>query len=1243
MAIAEIFIGAFITVLFEKLASADLIRLARSAGIYSELDKWNNTLSQIQAVLVDAGHKHIKDKSIQLWLNKLQHLAYEMDDVLDDLATEAMRRQLKQESNATDNIKTSKSLIGISQTSCCTNFCTPRTIKYDSKMASMLDEITTKLHALVEEKNILGLINNVERSNSKSRRLEETSLVDLSRIVGRDGDKEVLLGKLLGNEPCNENVSILSIVGLGGIGKTTLAQVLYNDRKVKVHFKLMSWVCVSDEFDVFDISKAIFKDVGGEDKKFETLNQLQLALTEKLANRRFLLVLDDVWNENYDEWELLQRPFAVGAPGSKVIVTTRKTMVASVMDSVQAYPLELLSNEKALSLLAQHALGKQNFDSHPTHKLHGEGIVRKCGGLPLALRAIGRVLRTKPNDEEWRELLNSEVWNLQNESKILPALRLSYYDLPPHLKQMFAYCCLFPKDYVFDKDKLVLLWMAEGLLYEANAGKPIETLGRECFEELESRSFFQQSPNDKSRYTMHELINDLATSVAQQFFYMFGDKMDVHDTNEVPRCIGSLKHIRYLNFSNTDITCLPEEVSDLCNLQSLLISGCPRLSNLPNSTTKLINLRHLDISDTPLLNKMPIGIGKLTGLQTLSKVIIGGADEFKISDLKGLPHLQGKLSIEGLHKVINVLQAKEANLQLKKGLSHLEMKWSDVFGDSRNEVTEYEVLEGLRPFEKLTSLGISFYMGVLFPSWVGHSSFVCLSQLTLRGCRSCTRLPTLGHLPSLQNLYVESMNGLKIIGSEFLGPPNSCHGVPFPSLKVLEFKDMQGWEEWSTSAHKSGSFPCLHEISIINCPKLDVVEVELVPSVKVVCVRECSVVVLTSMISVSSSLIRLTAWDVKGLIQLNVEVLEHLREVEYLRILQCDELTHLWNSEAEASEILVSLQKLEVSGCVNLVSLGQKKANMVSSIDSFREVEINSCPRLENYHCPNNIEKLKISGCRSLTSLKFPTTHDVPSTMKILNIEDCDNLETDWLVDNFLSSLEYLVIYRMPKLRLFPEGCLVHLTTLMISSCDNLESIPGHGLGFLPFLCLKSLLINNCKNIKSFPDEHLQTLTSLEYMWISYCPSMDYSFPCGLWPPNLSNLSIGSLKKPISEWGQQNFPTTLVTLILYGENSGATPFAKADDTRNTATTSSFLLPPSLTYLYISDFMDMESISMGLQHLTCLEELVIISCPNLKDLPVTLLPSLSRFWVNYCPKLRKKCSRKGKYWPIISQIPDLDVK
>ncbi|KAM0060536.1 putative virus X resistance protein-like, coiled-coil [Helianthus debilis subsp. tardiflorus] len=891
MAIGEVFIGAFITVLFEKLASGDLIRLARSAGIYSALKKLRNNLTLIRAVLVDAGQKHITDTSVQLWLNKLHHLAYEIDDVLDDLATEAIRRHLNHKSYA--NTSSSKVLKFIP-----TKF---HALKYGHKMSSKLDRITTKLCDLVEEKNLLGLNDNVERSNRPSRRPEETSLVDESRIIDREGDKETLLGKLLGNESCSQNVSVydvVSIVGLGGVGKTTLAQLLYNDKDVKDHFELMSWVCVSNEFDVFTISKAIFIDVGGDDRKFETLNQLQVALTEKLSRKRFLFVLDDAWNEIYDEWELLQRPFTVGAPGSKILVTTRKTKVALVMDSVKAYPLELLSNEEALSLFAQHALGKQNFDVNQLLKSHGEDIVKKCGRLPLALRTLGRVFRTKSNHEEWEELLNSEIWNSHTKSEVLPALRLSYYDLPPHLKQIFAYCCVFPKDYMFDQDELVMLWMAEGVLYESNDSKSMESFGQECFEELVSRSFFQHLANDKSQYTMHDLINDLATSVAGEFFLMLDDKMDVYGRNEdfekvhhlsyirekygayknfnalqrarrlrtllamsvtrlsiwqkfyvsnkaiiellpklqflrvlslanyniteIPQSIGSLKHMRYLNLSNTEITCLPEQIGDLLNLQSLLVSNCCRLSSLPNSIKSLINLRHLDITHTPKLNKMPSGISRLKGLQTLPKVIIGGADEFKICDLKGLLHLKGQLSIEGLQEVKNSAHAKEANLQQKKGIRDLQLLWSDVFDGYLNDITEYEVLEGLRPSEKLSRLKIVYYRGTKFPTWVGDSSFVCLNQLTLRGCRSCTCLPTLGHLPSLQKLLVENMDGLKRLGPELLRPYNSCHGVAFPSLEVLKFSDMMGWEEWSASGgDKAGAFPRVHEISMINCPKLD--------------------------------------------------------------------------------------------------------------------------------------------------------------------------------------------------------------------------------------------------------------------------------------------------------------------------------------------------------------------------------------------------------------------------------------
>ncbi|KAI3697382.1 hypothetical protein L6452_30365 [Arctium lappa] len=1187
-----------------------------------------------------------------------------MDDLLDDLATEAMRRRMNKESYAsTSSNKVLKIIPNLAA-------FTPSNIMYGRNMSSKLDEITARLHHLVDEKDLLGLIDNVESSNRTYRRSDETSLVGEVKIVGREGDKEALLWKLLGNEACNQVVSIVSIFGMGGIGKTTLARALYNEEKVKGHFELMSWVCVSEDYDVFNISMAIFIDVGGDDKEIKNLNQLHEALLKKLSQKRFLIVLDDVWNENYKEWELLQRPFLAGALGSKVIVTTRKVTVASVMDSVQAYPLEVLSKEAAVSLFAQHALGEQNFDKHPTLKLHGEGIVSKCGRLPLALMTLGRVLRTKTNEEEWAELLNNEIWNLPNESDILPALRLSYYDLPSHLKLLFAYCCLFPKDYVFNKNELVLLWMAEGFLHESNANKSMESFGRDYFEELKSRSFFQHY---KLGYKMHDLIHDLATSVGGEFFFMLDDKMGnealekVHHLSfickkfglyrkfevlqkarrlrtflsvslsvriqslefvwgcfflsnkvlfellpqlkflrvlsladysieEVPQSIGCFKHMRYLNFSRTDITCLPDQIIDLYNLQSLLVSGCRRLSSLPNSFAKLINLRHLDLSDTPQLNKTPLGIGGLKSLQTLSKVIIEGANGFKILELKGLLHLRGQLLIEGLEKVINPIHAKDTNLHHKKNLDDLELKWSDVFEDSRNKKIEYEVLEGLRPHHNLINLNISFYGGIGFPSWVGESSFVRLTALTLRGCRSCTYLPTLGHLQSLKKLFVSGMNEVKTLGMELLTATNSSHGIAFPSLEVLGFEDMQSWEKWSTSGGDnngiSGSFPCLSEISIVNCPKLVDVSLVLIPSLRDLCIKGCSEELLKSMVSVSSSIKTLMMHNIKGLTQLHGEVLKHLGAVEYLLIEDCDELRYLWESE---SEFLVSLRWLAVLSCKKLVSLGEKVEvnNSQNSMELVREVNLYGCKSLESYSCSNSIESLVILSCPLITSLTFPTVvqDHLPSTLKYLCImNSCENLEESWLLNNFLLSLESLIIESCANLRSFPEGCFVHLTKLEISHCDNIESFPEKGFGFLTLRCLH---ISVCKNLKSFPHEHLQSLTSLEELRINDCPSIDYSFPCGVWPPNLRRLTIGCLNKAMSEWGPQNYPTSLVQLHLVGLDSGVVSFAEAED--HGASSSSFILPASLLSLKLSWLENLESVSEGLQHLIRIEQFTIEDC------------------------------------------------
>ncbi|PWA60585.1 Disease resistance protein [Artemisia annua] len=1221
---AEIVVSAVVNVLVEKLISGDLIKLARSERINSQLKKWKDSLQLIQAVLADAGQKHITQRPVELWLLKLQDLAYDIDDVLDDMDTEALRRKLNQESQT--STCTSKVLKIIP--TCCTNY-TPHNIMYGRKISSKLDEITNKLHDLVEEKNNLGLDVNVKVE--RSRRLEETSLVDKSSVLGREGDKEALLEKLLVDE---SKVSVVSIVGMGGIGKTTLAKVLYNDEKVEAYFDLRAWVCVSEEFDVFTISKAVFQAVTGENKKFANLDLLQVALKEKLSRKKFLVVLDDVWNENHDVWERLKSPLVDGAPGSKIIVTTRKTKVASVMNSFEPCNLGVLSNDSALSLFARCALDEPNFDKHPPLKDIAQGIIDKCARLPLALVTLGRVLKTKQGNEgDWEELLNSEIWNLPEESDVLPALKLSYYDLPPDLKQVFAYCSLFPKDHLFDKNKLVLLWMAQGFLSQSVGNKSMEGLGCHYFEELKSRSFFQHSANDVSLYTMHDLMNDLAVSVAGESFFqhsandvslytmhdlmndlavsvagefnfMLDDKTDVNGrtevfeklrhfsfvsqenlvyrkfkelhrakrlrtflsvgwgvsvdyiivelmpqlkflrvlslTNglieEVPQSIGSLIHLRYLNFSNTCIKQIPEQVSDLYNLQSLLVRGCRSLSTLPVSFEKLINLRHLDISGTPRLKKMPLGIGGLTSLQTLPKVCIEGANGFQISELKDLSELQGRLAIEGLDKVIDPTQATDASLQQKKGIDDLDLEWSDNF-DDRNSTVEYEVLERLRPYCKLRKLKILFYGGLKFPSWVGDSSFDQLTELVLEDCRNCTHLPTLGQLSSLRKLFVKRMHEVKTVGP--------FKGIALPSLESLEVVDMQGLEMWSTDI----SFPRLQKISIEECPKLDKVSIGSLPSLNTLHIPQCCEPVFKSIACMSSSISSLTLWDIKGLTQLQGEVLKHLGAVEWLDIVSCDELRYLWESESVACTFLVSLRWLFVKGCESLVSLAEKEVNVGSSMDSVREVRLIDCKALENYNCPNNVERLTIESCSSMSCLTFSNSHKLPSSPMILDIPD--------------------------------------------KGSDYLRPFPS--------FCLKYLYIDECENLNSFPHEHLQSLTSLEDMNICDCPNMDYSFPCGLWPPNLKKLTIGCLKKPMSEWGLQNYPTSLVTLELFGKDSGVVSFEVEENASN-ATSKSFLLPSSLTSLSIKGFKKVESFSEVLKHLTRLEVLVVYFCPEIRDLP-----------------------------------------
>ncbi|KAJ0828899.1 putative P-loop containing nucleoside triphosphate hydrolase, leucine-rich repeat domain superfamily [Helianthus annuus] len=864
---AETAASALLSVIFQKLADEGFKKYARSQKIDSELNELQSTLSHIQDLLTDASEKEITEKAVKQWLNRLQHLAYDIDDVLDDVATEAMRRKLSQESEAI----TSK-VRNLIVPTCCTKFT------LSERLHHKLDSINTKLQHLENQKGDLGLIVKNEKPKSSSRR-NETSLLE-SDVVGREGEKEKLINKLLQDGPSKQNFIVVPIVGMGGVGKTTLARMLYNDTRVKGQFELMAWVCVSDEFDIFKISETIYQSVATENKQFKDINQLQIALKEKLEGKRFLVVLDDVWNENYDDWENLVRPFHSGATGSRVILTTRNQQLLKKIGFNHLDLLESLSHDDALSLLARHALDVDNFDSHETLKPLGEGIVEKCGCLPLAIKAIGRLLRTKTDGVEWDDVLNSEIWDLETANEIVPALRLSYHDLSADLKRLFAYCSLFPKDFLFEKEELMEMTEEALAKYRHMSFIREEYVAFQKFEAFEKarslRTLIAVYVGVDQGWKDFYLSSKILVDLLPQLPLLRVLSLRRFNINEVPDFIGTLKHLRYLNLSKTNIKELPENVGNLYNLQTLIVSGCESLTNLPKSFFKLKRLRHFDIRNTPLLKKLPLGIGELKSLQTLTRIIIGGNSGFAITELKGLKDLQGEISIEGLNKVQSSMHAREANLSFK-GINKLELKWDD---GSASETLEKEVLNELKPrSDKLKMLEVECYQGMEFPNWVGDPSFNRLVHVSLRTCRKCTSLPPLGRLPSLE---------------------------------ILRFEDMSSWEVWSTNS--VAMFPCLRELQIKNCPNLIDVSLEAIPSLRVLTIYKCCESVLRSLVRAASSTTKIEIGCILGLTdEVWRGVIENLGAVEELSIKHCYGIRYLWESDAEASKVLERKRMMRIT------------------------------------------------------------------------------------------------------------------------------------------------------------------------------------------------------------------------------------------------------------------------------------------------------------------------------------------
>ncbi|PKU78900.1 Putative disease resistance RPP13-like protein 1 [Dendrobium catenatum] len=386
-------------------------------------------------------------------------------------------------------------------------------------MTKSIIEIIKKFDEIAHDRKVLHLSEKEAQrrppSNNVIKRSPTSSLQLEYDVIAREDEKRKIIQLLMSHAEA-DNI-VIPIVGMGGVGKTTLAQLVYNNPVVCQYFYWKVWVHVSEEFDVLRITQQIVTSILGSSRHNDiyNLNDLHCLLKKTLFDKKYLIVLDDIWNKRLDLWEAFQAPF-YGTGMGKIIITTRYMPVVDIMQTMSPLQLECLNEEKSWLLFQRHAFHGWKPDQQLNFEQLGRRIAKKCGGLPLALKTIGVFLRNEFNKQTWKDVLNNTLW--EPKAIILSTLRITYNHLPSYLKPCFLYASLFPKDHYFKKLELIRMWIDQGYIQLTERQILWEDIAIEYFEDLVRMLFFQCS-KDKG-FFLHDMVHDLAQSITVDLVFV---------------------------------------------------------------------------------------------------------------------------------------------------------------------------------------------------------------------------------------------------------------------------------------------------------------------------------------------------------------------------------------------------------------------------------------------------------------------------------------------------------------------------------------------------------------------------------------------------------------------------------------------------------------------------------------------------------------------------------------------------
>ncbi|KAL2348838.1 hypothetical protein Fmac_002838 [Flemingia macrophylla] len=1059
---------ALLGIVIENLGSLIRDELATYLGVDHHIQKLSSNLTAIRAVLQDAEKKQITKKGVKDWLQKLTSAAYVLDDILDEWS--------------------------IHSKNSCLSRVHPKDILFRRDIGKRMKDITQKFHDIHEERLMFEFHAGVtEKQGEDDDEWRQTSSVITETIIyGRDQDREQIVEFLLGHAGNSEELFIYPIVGMGGLGKTTLAKLVFNDKRVSEHFGLTIWVSVSNDFNMKKILQSILESITGKNPNLDTLEGLRKKVQEVLQSKMSLFVLDDVWNEDQEKWKELKG--VLRCSKGTILVTTRLEKVASIMEPSHVHRLIHLSDDDSWSLFKHHAF-KHVREEREELVAIGKHIVRKCVGSPLAIKALGRLLRGESEAQQWQNIKESEIWNIQEErssltseeNSILRALKLSYVNLDLSLRRCFSFCAIFPKGFQIDKEELIHLWMANGFI-KSEGNFEVEDVGNKVWKKLYNRSFFHEAKEDKfgiiTSFKMHDLFHDLAQSIVGEECVVYKPERLTHlsdkvhhlhlvecnesvnkaslkkveslrtflDVNSFPGSVPGTENFGFLP-PNRSLRALRTSTSQLSPLMDLthlryLNLSLSWVTCLPNSMCKLRKLQILKLEDCEKLYWLP---KDLTRLQDLRHFVIN-----RCSSIMAMPPNIGKL--RHLRTLSNFIVGSKPQNGLGQ-LHGLKLAGKLHIKGLQNVQNERDAKQAnLISKKELNHLFLSWDS---FPSLEG--SYVNVSEQVLEALEPPTTLKRFGmkayvgiQLPT----WMRNPSVLKDLVEVILYYCINCEHLPplgkLPHLKTLfvcGMKDVKYIDSESYNDTEEKAFPSLEKFTARYLPNFERMlkdeAVEMLPRVSeisVSCILDLKLPSLPSvehleaigmedatsfMEGVVRSMPCLKTLIIKTFYKLNAlpDQLSRLGALQELTIEQCDELESLSEHVLQG---LTSLRTLKIAFCKKLKPIPEGVGQYLTCLEVLHVWE---CPEVVTL--PSSMNQLT-----ALREVSFGGTlpeglQCVPSLQR-LHIVGCNSLP-DWLGD--MTSLQELVIFGCPKLRSIPSSLqrLTNLDTLHIINSPMLE------------------------------------------------------------------------------------------------------------------------------------------------------------------------------------------------------------